>query len=104
MRNPFRHNCAATLERQGWQIFDPKGWEAHQEALAAVAAETVRAATHGLPSHMLAGGIIGAFWDELGAERAEKLWGQLSPAIRLPHNGKDAARTARQIVIIFCED
>ena len=96
MRNPFRHNCAAALQAQGWQ--------AHQDALAAVAAETVSAATHGLPSHVLAGGIIGAFWDELGAERGAKLWSQLSPAIRLPHNGRDAARTARQIVVIFCAD
>jgi hypothetical protein len=102
---PFkRHNCVAELQRQGWQVFDPDGWREHQESLAAIADELVAGANRGLTAHSLAAGAIGAFYDELGRERADKLWRRLCPGLRLPYNGRDAARTARRLLLILCEE
>ena len=103
MRLFRKHNCAARLQDEGWQIFDPAGWEAHQDALAHVAVEAVNAARRGIPSHALAAGIIGAFWNELGDERAHELWARLTP-LRLSHNGEQAVRTARQMLHFLGQD
>jgi hypothetical protein len=106
-----RHNCAANLQDAGWQIFDPKGWQAYREGLAVVAKDVVSLALRGGSPVTMAAGVLAAMYDELGPLEFNHQWQRLTQLRLCEHHQAIAARRLLAIlardeegILAFCSE
>jgi len=106
-----RHNCAANLQDAGWQIFDPKGWQAYKEALAAAAKDVVSLALRGGSPTTMAAGVLAAMYNELGPQEFTRQWQRLTQLRLCDYHQALAARRLLEIlsrddegILAFCSE